>query len=67
MLTKQAVLTAEHGVLESLQTEFAFANENHGYGHFKRRRDLYMGAGGQTREAELDLAAWAERLAEMEK
>ncbi len=67
MLTKQAVLTAEHGVLESLQTEFAYANENHGYGHFKRRRDLYMGAGGQTREAELDLAAWAERLAEMEK
>ncbi len=67
ILTKKAVLTAEHGVLESLQTEFALANENHKHGHFARRRDRYLGAGGQTREAELDLAAWAERLAKIEQ
>lgn len=64
MLTKKAVLTAEQGVLEGLQTEFACANENHLYGHFAHRRDLYLGAGGQTRDAELDLASWAAKLAE---
>jgi len=64
LLTKKAVLSAESGVLEGLQQEFHCSNENHRYGHFARRRDIYLGAGGQTREAELDLAAWADRLAD---
>lgn len=62
-LTKRAALTAELGVLEGLQQEFLCSNENHSHGHFARRRDMYLDAGGQTREAELDLADWAERLA----
>ena len=61
-LTKKAVLSTEYGIMEGLQQESLCSNENHKHGHFVRRRDIFLGAGGQTREAELDLAAWADRL-----
>ena len=61
--TKAATLAAERNVLEGLQEEFRLFNKNVVQGEFARRRDIYLQSGGQTKEAELDLAAWAERLA----
>ena len=61
-LTKASVLATEQNVLEGLQEEFRNYNQNLALPEFNRRRELYLKSGGQTREAELDLAAWAERL-----
>ena len=61
-LTKASVLAAEQNVLEGLQEEFLNYNENLSLPEFDRRRKIYLESGGQTRDAELDLAAWAERL-----
>ena len=61
-LTKASVLAAEQNVLEGLQEEFRNYNQNLSLQEFDRRRALYLNAGGQTREAELDLAGWAEKL-----
>lgn len=63
-LTKAAALAAEQNVLAGLQEEFRHYNQNLALPEFSRRRDLFLKSGGQTREAELDLAAWAERLTE---
>jgi enoyl-CoA hydratase/carnithine racemase len=61
-LTKASVLATELNVLEGLQEELRNYNENLTRPDFDRRREKYLKSGGQTREAELDLAAWAQRL-----